>query len=81
MALLHHTETPGLVSRTVEAAVRSLDSTAATALLSKLLKEDTVSPGVVGRVTVSGQFQLSCTKKPLYGNPISPELITSSLFP
>merc|ERR1719334_948943 len=49
LALVHSNPRAGMLSRTVEAAVRSLDSSAAAAMLAKILKEDTVKKLVTGK--------------------------------
>jgi len=49
VGLIHNTGKPGFISKTVEAAVRSLDSSAASAFLAKLLKEDTVIKLISGK--------------------------------
>ena len=49
VALVYNNPRPGLVSRTVSAALTSLPPAPALALLAKLLKEDTVTKLVSGK--------------------------------
>jgi len=48
VAFIHNTEAPGLISRTVEAAMHHMEAAAALALIAKILKEDTALKLVAG---------------------------------
>ena len=54
VGLIHNTESPGLISRIAEAAVSTLDSGGAVAVLSKVLKHDTATKLTSGKKKLSG---------------------------
>ena len=54
VGLVHNTASPGLISRIAQAALTTLDSAGASAVLSKVLKEDTATKLVAGKKKLSG---------------------------
>ena len=54
IGLIHNTPSPGLISKIAQAAVTTLDTAESSAVLSKVLKEDTASKLVAGKKKLSG---------------------------
>ena len=54
IGLIHNTESPGLISKIAQAAVSTLEPAESSAVLSKVLKEDTASKLVAGKKKLSG---------------------------